>query len=84
MSNFDSRLYSVLQSLELANFFSSVTISSEAGAAKPDPQIFAIALQKHQCPPELAWHIGDSYEEDYQAARAAGLRGVWVKRTDKE
>jgi putative hydrolase of the HAD superfamily len=83
LSNFDSRIYSVLRSLDLANFFASVTISTEAGAAKPDPQIFAIALQKHQCLPESAWHIGDSYKEDYEAARAVGMRGIWVRRKNE-
>jgi putative hydrolase of the HAD superfamily len=80
LSNFDSRLHAVLQALDLAQFFASVTISTEAGFAKPDPQIFAIALQKHRCQPDQAWHIGDSYEEDSQAARSAGLRGIWLKR----
>lgn len=80
LSNFDSRLFSVLQSLELSSYFSSVTISTQAGAAKPDPEIFAIALAKHNCPPSAAWHIGDSIVEDYQGAKAAGLRGIWIDR----
>jgi putative hydrolase of the HAD superfamily len=82
VSNFDSRLYSVLRSLQLAPYFDSITISTEAGAAKPDPQIFAIALQKHDCEPDRAIHIGDSFEEDYTAAKAAGLRGIWLKRPE--
>jgi putative hydrolase of the HAD superfamily len=45
LSNFDSRLYAVLDALELAHFFDSITISTEAGAAKPDRQIFEIAYQ---------------------------------------
>jgi putative hydrolase of the HAD superfamily len=70
----------VLQSLELSSYFSSVTISTQAHVAKPDPQIFAMALAKHNCPPEAAWHIGDSLVEDYQGAKAAGLRGIWINR----
>ncbi|XGV99046.1 MAG: HAD-IA family hydrolase [Leptolyngbya sp. BL-A-14] len=80
LSNFDSRLYSVLKALALEPFFASVTISTEVAAAKPDPKIFAIALQKHHCPADMAWHIGDSFEEDYQAAKAAGIRGIWLRR----
>ena len=80
LSNFDSRLYSVLQALDLATFFASITISTEVGAAKPDARIFAIALQKHDCLPNAAWHVGDSFEEDYQAAKAAGMRGIWLRR----
>lgn len=80
LSNFDSRLYKVLRALDLADYFESVTISTEAGVAKPDPKIFSIALAKHQCDPENAWHIGDSVQEDYEAANAAGLRGVLLDR----
>jgi len=60
VSNFDSRIYSVLQSLGLRDFFTSITISTEVRAAKPDPQIFTVALGKHDSQPEAAWHIGDS------------------------
>jgi putative hydrolase of the HAD superfamily len=80
LSNFDSRLYLVLQALDLAQFFTSVTISWEVGAAKPDPQIFAAGLDKHDCPAEAAWHIGDSLKEDYQGAKTAGLRAILIER----
>lgn len=81
LSNFDSRLNYVLKALELEEFFTSVTISTEIGAAKPDPQIFLSALQKHQCQPQEAWHIGDSFQQDYQGAKAAGLRAILVERS---
>jgi len=80
ISNFDSRLYPVLQALELSEFFTSVTVSTQVGIAKPDPQIFDLSLKKHRCSAGAAWHIGDSIKEDYEAARAAGLRGIWVNR----
>jgi putative hydrolase of the HAD superfamily len=80
ISNFDSRIYTVLDSLALADFFTTITISTEVGAAKPDPQIFTMALAKHGYEPAEAWHVGDSYNEDYEGARAAGLRGIWLKR----
>lgn len=80
ISNFDSRLYSVLGALDLAQYFSTVTISTEAGSAKPNAEIFQIALRKHQSLPHQAWHVGDSLSEDYRAARSAGLRGFLVDR----
>lgn len=80
VSNFDSRLYSVLKALSLQSYFASITLSTEVGAAKPDPKVFEAALQKHQCPARDAWHVGDSFKEDYQAAKAAGLRGIWLRR----
>ncbi len=80
ISNFDSRLYSVLKALKLESFFSSITISSEVGAAKPSQEIFATALAKHNCLPEEAWHIGDSFTDDYQGAKEIGITGFWLKR----
>lgn len=80
ISNFDSRLYTVLDALALADFFQTVTISTEVGAAKPDPLIFATALEKHHCKAENAWHVGDSYSDDYGGAQAVGMRGIWLKR----
>ena len=44
ISNFDHRLYRILDGLGLSEFFDTVTISSEAGYAKPARQIFAAAL----------------------------------------
>lgn len=80
ISNFDSRLYSVLTALDLAHFFSSITISSEVGAAKPDPTIFQSAIAPYAVTPEQTWHIGDSRTEDYQGAKAMGMQGFLLKR----
>lgn len=80
VSNFDSRLHLVLKALKLEEFFSSITISTQTGFAKPEPQIFAAALQKHHCSAHEAFHIGDSFKEDYQGAQAAGLRAFLIKR----
>lgn len=80
LSNFDTRIHAVLEALGLSDFFQSVTISTEVGAAKPDAKVFQAALAKHNCLPEQAWHIGDSKREDYEGAKAAGLRAIWLKR----
>ncbi|ELR98347.1 HAD family hydrolase [Gloeocapsa sp. PCC 73106] len=80
ISNFDSRLYSVLEGLKLKEYFDSITISSLVGAAKPDPQIFTSALEKHQCSPEEVWHIGDSLQEDYSGAIAVGIKAFLIER----
>lgn len=80
ISNFDSRLYAVLEGLDLSPYFTSVTISTVVGVAKPDAQIFATALAHHDCPAQAAWHIGDSWQDDYDGATQAGLRGIWLNR----
>jgi putative hydrolase of the HAD superfamily len=80
ISNFDSRLYAVLEALVLGSWFESVTLSTQVGAAKPEAEIFAAAIAKHQCLPSQAWHVGDSWSEDYQGSVAAGLQGIWLNR----
>ena len=80
ISNFDTRLNKVLRALELEHFFASVTISSEVGFAKPDPNIFQIALNKHGLTADLAWHIGDSLTEDYHGARQAKIKAFCLNR----
>ena len=61
-------------------FFDSVTISSLAHAAKPAPQIFEVALEKHAADPEEAVHIGDSLRDDVEGAQKAGLTGILLDR----
>lgn len=80
ISNFDSRLYQVLEVLGLAPYFQSVTISTEVGAAKPSAKIFQAAIAKHNCAAAQAWHIGDSKTEDYAGAQAAGIHAVLIAR----
>jgi len=84
VSNFDSRLYPVLKALNLAEYFTSITISTEVGAAKPDSQIFTAALEKHNCIPENVWHVGDSLKADYWGAKGAGLKAIWLNREQEE
>ena len=84
VSNFDSRIYAVLKALNLAEYFTSVTISTEVGAAKPDPQIFTAALQKHNGIAEDVLHIGDSFKADYCGAKAAGLKAIWLNREQEK
>ncbi|WP_019509475.1 HAD-IA family hydrolase [Pleurocapsa sp. PCC 7319] len=81
ISNFDSRLHEVLTVLNLEHFFTTITISSMEGFAKPDQKIFNIALKKHQLIPQQAWHIGDSLIEDYQGAKNVGIRAFWLNRS---
>ncbi len=83
ISNFDSRLYEILIGLGIDRFFESVTISSFAGAAKPSARIFQRALQKHGVGANEALHVGNSLQEDVQAAMAAGMGGVFLDRTGK-
>lgn len=79
VSNFDQRLHPLLEQLQLATLLDAVVVSSQVGAAKPDPRPFQQALQLLDLPAEAAWHIGDS-PEDEAGARAAGVRCVLIER----
>ncbi|MDR5640246.1 MULTISPECIES: HAD family hydrolase [unclassified Thermosynechococcus] len=78
VSNFDSRLYGVLEALGLAPFFKEVWISSEVGAAKPNRLIFERAVTPYAT--SQVWHIGDSWEDDVLGAQGAGLQAIWLRR----
>src|SRR5215217_121376 len=80
ISNFDSRLFSVMRGLNILEAFNTVTISSLARAAKPAPQIFQLALDKHAVDSHEALHVGDSMRDDVEGARKAGLHAVLLDR----
>ncbi len=80
ISNFDSRLDALLDHLGLREYFKTVTISSKVGQAKPSPEIFQLALKKHNCSPAMAWHIGDSLKEDWQGASQVGMKAFLIER----
>jgi putative hydrolase of the HAD superfamily len=80
VSNFDSRLFTVLRGLGLADLFDTVTISSLAHAAKPSPKIFELALEQHAVEPGEAMHVGDSVRDDVEGATKAGLAAVLLAR----
>lgn len=80
ISNFDTRIYQVLELLEIKTYFDSITISSESGHAKPAPEIFKIALTKHDCLAEEAWHIGDSLQDDYLGSNFVGIKAFFLTR----
>lgn len=83
VSNFDSRVFTILRGLGLAEFFDTITISSLAQAAKPAARIFHLALDKHAADPEEALHVGDSVRDDVKGATAAGLKAVLLDREGK-
>jgi putative hydrolase of the HAD superfamily len=72
VANWDIGLHEHLRALALAHQFELVLTSAEAGVAKPDPAIFALALERLAVEPARALHIGDE-DADRDGAQAAGL-----------
>jgi len=81
VSNFDGRLTRICEGLGIAHYFATIVMSGRAGAAKPDPRVFELALDRVGVRAEDAVHVGDSIREDVDGARAAGLRGILLQRT---
>jgi putative hydrolase of the HAD superfamily len=80
VSNFDRRLHDVLHGLGIGHRFQAVLCSTEAGAAKPDPRIFAAACARLGVPAQAVLHAGDDRRADLEGASAAGLHARWLRR----
>jgi putative hydrolase of the HAD superfamily len=78
VSNFDRRLHGILAGLGLAPLLDVVVLPSDARAEKPDPAIFALALERLGIGAHAAVFVGDHPEEDVLGARRAGLRAIDV------
>ena len=80
ISNFDDRAYSVMRSLNILQFFDSVTLSSETGYCKPDREIFEAAVRSLAVPASEVLLVGDSLRDDVEAAMNAGLSAFLLDR----
>jgi len=60
----------------------AVLDSTVVGVAKPDPEIFRLALRALDVAPERAIHVGDTPSADVAGAVAAGVRPVLVDPYD--
>jgi putative hydrolase of the HAD superfamily len=72
VSNWDISLRRHLEEARLDRYFAEIVSSAEAGAAKPDPEPFRLALQRLGVEPARALHVGDG-ETDREGAAAAGI-----------
>lgn len=74
VSNANGRLRHLFDRLDLTRWFDHVLDSHEWGVEKPDPRLFAIALEQARASAERTVHVGDLYHVDVMGARRAGLR----------
>jgi len=69
-----------LRRLALATDLPEVIASSEAGAAKPAPEIFHRGCARLRLAPTGVAYVGDRRDTDAVAATNAGLHGIWLNR----
>lgn len=80
ISNWDARLRPLLANLDLSRHFSSIVISCEVGATKPDARLFARAVEELGVAADELLHVGDSVEMDVRGAERFGATGRQVRR----
>jgi putative hydrolase of the HAD superfamily len=73
VSNSEGKLEALLARLGIRGLFDAVVDSGVVGIEKPDPRIFAFALEAAGVPASRAVHLGDS-EADVIGALGAGIR----------
>jgi len=71
-----------LEQTGVARCFELVLVSEEIGAAKPQREIFLAACRRARAEPERCVYVGDRLEQDARASSAAGMRGVWLCRSE--
>lgn len=73
-----------LSVLGLGRYVDALVASEEIGVAKPEPEIFRVALERVGCAPNEAVMVGDSWASDVLGAHAAGIPAVWLNARGME
>lgn len=66
-----------IDGLGIRPYLDSVVISGDLGVRKPDPRIFAAALEDLAVDPSAAAYVGDNPEPDITGAKRSGMCAVW-------
>ena len=83
ISNWDSRLISILKNIGLAHYFDFILPSALVGSAKPDKKIFEEALRRSRVEPNEACHIGDEMRTDVVGAEGVGIHPILLDRDNR-
>lgn len=78
VSNFYGNVERILRDAGFGPLLTVVADSHRIGMSKPDPEIYAWTIARLGVRPAEVIHVGDSYQRDVIAARAAGLRTGWL------
>jgi putative hydrolase of the HAD superfamily len=68
--------------LPVEEIFSVVVDSGFVGVRKPEPEIYALTLDRLGVAPDAALLV-DDIELNCEAARALGMQAVWFRSTDQ-
>ncbi|MFC5601718.1 HAD family hydrolase [Sporosarcina koreensis] len=68
-----------IKALGIENYLDAILVSEWEGIKKPDPQIFTRALKQLDVSENESIFVGDHPVNDVEAAKNAGMIGVWKK-----
>ncbi len=83
VSNFEEWLEQLLEQLGVRSYFAVSVVSGVEGVEKPDPRIFALAMERAGVLPEASVYVGDNPEFDVDPALEAGMFPVLLDRRER-
>jgi putative hydrolase of the HAD superfamily len=81
ISNVEQAMNDTLARLKLDSWLDIIVTSLDAGAGKPQPEIFLEALKRAGVAADEALYVGDQYRVDVLGAQGAGIKGILIDRT---
>lgn len=72
-----------LEAIGIDGYFRTAIAAHTFGTAKPDPAIFLAGCEALDVAPAEAVYVGDDPLLDVAGAQRAGLRAVWMNRTER-
>jgi len=82
LTNLPSGIDTICENLGVKPYLDFTVTSAEAGADKPNPAIFRLALERAGVSAKEAIHVGDQYGLDIVGARELGIRPILLDRSD--
>ncbi len=80
ITNIRRGIHEICQELGLEPYLDFIISPAEAGADKPNPAIFQLALERAGVEADDAIYIGDQYLQDMVGARNAGIAPILIDR----
>ncbi|MBP1626308.1 MAG: hypothetical protein H6Q00_783 [Holophagaceae bacterium] len=73
-----------LARVELDTFIKRIYCSRGLGVSKSSPDFYPRILAALKVPADRVVMVGDNFQEDVEAARAAGMRAIWFNERSSE
>jgi putative hydrolase of the HAD superfamily len=77
-THYPALIHDNLTRMEAKPYFNYIVTSVEYGWRKPHPSIFQHLLTILAVPAQDVLYIGDTYSDDYEGARSAGMRAILI------